>query len=107
VGRRNLEALEAFRQLGNRHPRDPRVLEGWSRVAAATQWWGESLRVAEKWAAIDRSRAAQIHLARTQRRLGQIGKAIGTLKDLLEREPKDPDARELLEIYAGTPLALR
>jgi serine/threonine protein kinase len=107
VGRRNLEALEAFRQLGNRHPRDPRVLEGWSRVAAATQWWGESLRVAEKWAAIDRSRAAQLHLARTQRRLGQIDKAIGTLKDLLEREPKDADARELLEIYAGTPLALR
>jgi eukaryotic-like serine/threonine-protein kinase len=107
VGRRNLEALEAFRQLGNRHPRDPRVLEGWSRVAATTQWWGESLRVAEKWAAIDRSRAAQLHLARTQRRLGQIDKAIGTLKDLLEREPKDPDARELIEIYAGTPLALR
>jgi serine/threonine protein kinase len=107
VGRRDLEALEAYRTLGNLHPRDAKVLEGWSRVAASTKWWGESLRVAERWAAIDRSSAAQIHLARTQRRLGQTDKAIDTLKDLLGRDPKVEAARELLQIYAGTELALR
>jgi len=107
VGRNNLEALDAYRQLGNRYPRDPKVLAGWSRVAASTQWWGESLKVAERWAAVDRSAPAQVHLARTQRRLGQTAKAIGTLKALLEKSPKDEDAQELLSIYAGSPLALR
>jgi serine/threonine protein kinase len=107
IGRRNLEALDAYRQLGNRYPRDPKVLAGWSRVAASTQWWGESLKVAERWATLDRSAAAQVHLARTQRRLGQTDKAIDTLKALLERSPKDEDAQELLSIYAGSPLALR
>jgi len=107
IGHRNLEALEAYRQLGDRYPRDPKVLEGWSRVAASTQWWGESLKVAERWATVDKSSGAQIHLARTQRRLGQTDKAIDTLKALLERAPKDADAQELLSIYAGSKLALR
>jgi Flp pilus assembly protein TadD len=105
--RKHLDALEAYRTLGSRHPRDAKVLEGWSRVAAATKWWGESLRVAEQWAAVDGSAAAQIHLARTQRRLGQTDKAIDTLKALLERSPKHSDAQSLLQIYGGTQLALR
>ena len=100
-------ALELYRQLGVRHPRDAKVLEGWSRVAAQTQWWGESLRVAERWAAVDRSPDAHLHLARTQRRLGQLDKAIGTLKALLEKHPKDEDASSLLQLYTGTTLALR
>jgi serine/threonine-protein kinase len=104
---RDLEALELYRQLGARHPRDSKVLEGWSRVAAETKWWGESLRVAERWAAVDRSPDAHIHLARTQRRLGQLDKAIGTLKALLERNPKDEQASSLLQLYTGTTLALR
>jgi len=107
IGRRNLEALEAYRELGSRYPRDPKVLEGWSRVAASTQWWGESLKVAERWATIDKSAPAQIHLARTQRRLGQTAKAIDTLKALLEKSPKDENAQELLSIYGGSKLALR
>jgi tetratricopeptide (TPR) repeat protein len=107
VGTRDLEALETYRQLGSRYPRDAKVLEGWSRVAANTEWWGESLRVAERWAAVDRSSAAQLHLARTQRRLGQLDKAIQTLKNRLERDPKDNEAQTLLSLYAGTALALR
>jgi Flp pilus assembly protein TadD len=107
TGRRNLEALDAYRELGSRYPRDPKVLEGWSRVAASTQWWGESLKVAERWATVDKSAVAQIHLARTQRRLGQTDKAIDTLKALLEKSPKDENAQELLSIYAGNKLALR
>jgi tetratricopeptide (TPR) repeat protein len=104
---RELEALELYRQLGERHPRDPQVLAGWSRVAASTQWWGESLRVAERWAALDRSADAHIHLARTQRRLGQLDKAIGTLKALVERNPKHEEASALLQQFSGTTLALR
>jgi Flp pilus assembly protein TadD len=106
-GNHDLEALEAYRLLGSRNPRDAKVLEGWSRVAASTEWWGESLRVAERWAAVDRSSAAQLHLARTQRRLGQLDKAIQTLKSRLERDPKDAEARDLLQQYSGTALALR
>ncbi len=106
-GRRDLEALEAFRRLGDRHPRDPKVLEGWSRVAASTKWWGESLEVAKRWARLDPTPPAQIHLARTQKRLGQIDNAIVTLKALLAREPKDANALYLLQMYNGTTVASR
>jgi tetratricopeptide (TPR) repeat protein len=107
IGHNDLAALDAYRLLGSRYPRDAKVLEGWSRIAASTEWWGESLRVAERWAAIDRSSAAQLHLARTQRRLGQLERAIQTLKQRLERDPKDNEAQSLLELYAGNTLALR
>ena len=83
------------------------MLEGWSRVAASNKWWGESLKVAERWAALDGSSAAQLHLARTQKRLGQVDKAIGTLKTLLARRPSDREATSLLQAYGGTSVALR
>ncbi len=106
MGHRDLRALEAFRRLGKTHPEEPKVLEGWSRVAAATKWWGESLSVAERWAAIDKSSHAHVHLARTQRRLGQVEKAIATLRAFLASNPADPEATNLLQIYGGTPVAL-
>jgi serine/threonine-protein kinase len=106
MGHRDLRALEEFRRLGKSHPEEPKVLEGWSRIAAATKWWGESLSVAERWAAIDASSHAHVHLARTQRRLGQVEKAIATLRALLARHPDDAEASHLLSLYGGTPVAL-
>src|SRR6185295_18779922 len=102
MGHNNLKALEAFRHLGERYPSEPRVLEGWSRVAATTKWWGESLKVAEHWAEVDPTPPAHVHLARTQKRLGQVEKAITTLKALLDRQPDAAAAQNLLQIYAGT-----
>jgi Flp pilus assembly protein TadD len=107
TGQNDLRALEAFRRLGRRYPREPRVLEGWSTIAASTKWWGESLRAAERWAAVDPSAPAQIHLARTQKRLGQVDKAIATLKTLLAKNPRDREATNLLSLYGGNPIALR
>jgi serine/threonine protein kinase len=105
-GHHNLKALEAYRRLGERYADDPRVLEGWSRIAARTKWWGESLRTAERWASIDPSQAAVVHLAKTQKRLGQVEKAIQTLKAFLAQHPQADQAVSLLQIYAGTPLAM-
>jgi eukaryotic-like serine/threonine-protein kinase len=105
-GRRDLRALEAFRRLGAQHPSQPKLLEGWSRVAAATKWWGESLQVAERWAAVDASQNAHLHLARTQKRVGQVDKAISTLKSFLAQHPDDADAMGLLQTYGGTSVAL-
>jgi len=107
IGQNDLRALEAFRRLGRRYPREPKVLEGWSTIAASTKWWGESLRAAERWAAVDASAPAQIHLARTQKRLGQVDKAIATLKTLLAKNPRDREATNLLSLYGGNPIALR
>ena len=83
------------------------MLEGWSRVAASTNWWGESLRIAERWAKVDDSQAAQLHLARIQKRFGQVEKAVSTLKALLARHPEDEQALMLLQLYTGTTVALR
>jgi eukaryotic-like serine/threonine-protein kinase len=107
IGSHELDALEAFRRLGRSYPREPKVLEGWSQIAATTKWWGESLKVAERWAAIDASAPAQLHLARTQKRLGQVERAIGTLKTLLAKHPSDREASSLLQMYGGASVALR
>jgi hypothetical protein len=106
-GNHDIQALHAFRLLGEQHPNDPRVLEGWSQAAAATKWWGESLKVAEHWAAVDASMPAQVHLARTQKRLGHMELAIETLKTALTRVPHDREAMNLLQAYGGSPIALR
>lgn len=107
IGENDIKALEKFRELGEAYPNDPRVLEGWSLIAANTKWWGESLKVAERWARADSSARAQVHLARTQKRLGHVEKAIETLQALLERDPRAAEAASLLQAYGGAPLALR
>jgi serine/threonine protein kinase len=107
MGKRDLDALEAFRHLGRSYPREARVLAGWSQIAATTRWWGESLKVAERWATLDASAPAQLNLARTQKRMGQVERAIATLKTLLVKHPSDREATSLLQMYGGTPVALR
>ena len=76
-------------------------------MAASTKWWGEALRVAERWAKVDDSQPAQLHLARIQKRFGQVEKAVTTLKSLLARHPDDEQALMLLQLYTGTTVALR
>ncbi|MBM4362133.1 MAG: tetratricopeptide repeat protein, partial [Deltaproteobacteria bacterium] len=100
-------ALAAFRKLGAAHPRDPRVLQGWAAAAVKTRGWGEALRVAVTWASIDDSAAAQLHLARLQRAAGQRYGAVATLTRLLDRDPDQAEAREMLARLADAKLAAR
>jgi serine/threonine-protein kinase len=95
------QALELFRVLAEQRPRDPRVLEGWSKAAARNKWWGESLRSALRWASFDEGPRAQLHLARTQRLVGQRYGAIQTLERFLEDNPKHQEAASMLERYRG------
>jgi serine/threonine-protein kinase len=92
-------SLELMRKLGEAHPDDPLVLEQWSKSAASVKWWGESLRVAIRWAAIDPSEASHLHLARTQRLVGQRFGAIQTLERFLDKEPASKTALAALEQY--------
>jgi hypothetical protein len=93
------QALELFRVLAESSPREPRVLEGWSKAAARNKWWGESLRSALRWASFDESPRAQLHLARTQRLVGQRYGAIQTLERFLADNPKHQEAETMLERY--------
>lgn len=92
-------ALHRYRKIAEDHPKHPDVLSGWSKAAARAKWWGESLRVALRWAASDSSPDAHLHLARTQRLVGQRYGAIQTLERLLERLPEHPEAKETLARY--------
>jgi tetratricopeptide (TPR) repeat protein len=92
-------ALELFRKYGESYPKDPRVLAGWSQAAGRAKWWGESLRVAIRWAAMDSSTEAQLNLAKTQRLIGQRYGAIQTLERLLEQEPSNEAAQAMLRKY--------
>jgi hypothetical protein len=100
-GSGHVRSLDLFRKLAKAHEYDPRILEGWSRAAAGAKWWGESLRVALRWASFDDSPRAQLHLARTQRLIGQRYGAIQTLERLLERSPKNQQAQAMLDRYRG------
>jgi len=104
---RDVAALGVYRKLGERYPADRTILEGWSSSAADTKGWGEALRVAIRWAAIDDSAEAQLHLARTQRRVGQRAGAISTLQRLLQAEPNNVQAHALLAKYGGDRVASR
>lgn len=92
-------ALEIYRQIGEQYPEHPRVLSGWSKVAGRAKWWGESLRVAIRWAALDPRPEAQLHLARTQRLVGQRYGAVQTLERLLQRFPEHAEASAMLQRY--------
>jgi serine/threonine-protein kinase len=98
---RDVAALGVYRKLGQRFPENPTILEGWSTSAAETQGWGEALRVAMRWASIDDSAAAQLHLARTQRRVGQRTGAISTLQRLLQVQPNNAQATALLAKFGS------
>ncbi len=104
---KRIRGLEAYRRLGKAYPNDPGILQGWSTIAARTQWWGESLQVATHWARVDRSAPARIHLARTLRRVGQVERALETLRQVLVTEPGNERAAELIRLYGGrAPVAL-
>jgi hypothetical protein len=95
-----LQALNAYRKLGARHPDDTRVLRGWSEAAVKTKGWGEALRVAVRWAQLDTSPEAQLYLAKIQRSAGQRYGALATLNRLLEQHPDVAEAHDLLDKYA-------
>jgi serine/threonine protein kinase len=102
-----LRALEVYRQLNEQHPEEPAVLAGLSRVAAQTKWYGEALKAAERWVAIDDSADARLHLARTLRRVGRVEESIATLRQLVAADPNQHEARELLRRYGGDRVAMR
>ena len=104
---KNIMALNEYRELGEKHPNNTRLLAGWSRAARKTKGWGESLRIAIRWASLDDSAEAQLHLARIQRSVGQRYGAVATLQRLLEREPDNAEALRLLKKYGGRPVAMQ
>jgi hypothetical protein len=75
------------------------VLEEWSKAAASVKWWGESLRVAIRWASVDPGEDSHLHLARTQRLVGQRFGAIQTLERFLEGAPGSKTAMAALLQY--------
>jgi hypothetical protein len=98
-GTNRQRALELTRKLGEAYPRQPEVLELWSKAAAGVKWWGESLRVAIRWASVDPSEASHVHLARTQRLVGQRYGAIQTLERYQENAPESKTALQALAQY--------
>lgn len=90
-------ALDTFRKLGETYPQNVRVLAGWSKAASQAKWWGESLRIAIRWAAMDPSVDAQMNLAKVQRLVGQRYGAVQTLERLLQNEPTNESAQALLK----------
>ena len=99
-------ALAAYRKLGAKYEQDPRVLEGWSRAAVKTRSWGEALRIALRWGAVDETPTAQLYLARVQKQVGQRYGAIATIKRVLAVDPHNKQGLALLDRYQGKRVAM-
>ena len=97
---RMIKAYNVLRRLGREHPEDVRVLEAWSKAAAATKRWGDAYKLAWRWAELDDGIAAQLHLAQMQRRIGKRSDAVRTLKKVLAKNPDCPEAREMLGVLS-------
>jgi serine/threonine protein kinase len=91
------KALARLRDLGQRYPHDARVLRAWSSAALDLDAWGEALRVARLWAAVDDAPQARLELARLERATGHAREAAATLSSVLEKHPDFEPARRMLE----------
>jgi thioredoxin-like negative regulator of GroEL len=91
------KALARLRDLGRRYPHDARVLRAWSSAALELDAWGEALRVARRWAAVDDAPQARLELARLERATGHAREAVATLSSVLENHPDFEPARRMLE----------
>ncbi|MBN1610884.1 MAG: protein kinase [Polyangiaceae bacterium] len=90
------KALARLRDLGRRYPRDARVLRAWSSAALELDAWGEALRAAQRWAAVDDAPQARMELARLQRATGHASEAVATLSSVLGDHPDFEPARRML-----------
>ncbi len=70
-----VSALGAARTLAKKHPAEPRVLRAWSETGAKAKAWGEALRAARRWAAIDAGPDAERNLIRMLRAVGRTEEA--------------------------------
>lgn len=102
-----VRALNVYRGLGKNHGDDAHLLHAWAEAAIKTKGWGEALRVAIRWAALDSSPDAQLYLARVQHAAGQRYGAVATLTRLLADHPGDQQAQDMLDHYADRKLASR
>jgi eukaryotic-like serine/threonine-protein kinase len=90
------KALEGLRDLARRYPRDARVLRAWSSAALELNAWGEALRAAQRWAAVDDAPQARLERARLERATGHAQEAVATLSSVLEDHPDFGPARRML-----------
>ena len=70
-----VSALGAARSLAKKYPAEPRVLRAWSETGARAKAWGEALRAARRWAAIDAGPDAERNLIRMLRAVGRTEEA--------------------------------
>jgi tetratricopeptide (TPR) repeat protein len=91
-----LKGYHQIRALGMRHGQEGRVLKAWCQAAVALRQWGEAYKVAERWAATERSTESRLELARMERALGNRSQAIRIVNDALKSDPESEPAQKLL-----------
>ncbi len=70
-----VSALGAARSLAKKYPAEPRVLRAWSETGAKAKAWGEALRAARRWVAVDAGPDAERNLIRMLRAVGRTEEA--------------------------------
>lgn len=94
---KKVKALNEYRKIGKKNRKDPRALKAWSEAAAQMKGYGESLRVARQWAALDKGIESRIFLASMQKKVGKREDAIKTLNALITERPGCQEARAMLK----------
>lgn len=101
-----IKGFNALRRLGKKNPEVPSVLQAWSYAAVQMKAWGEAHRVAKRWAKVDPSVDARLHLARLERATGR-GNPRATVRKLAREYPDNAEVQKALATYGGGKVALR
>ncbi len=101
-----IKGYNRLKALALRHPERADVQRGWSLASVAVKAWGDALRAAHNWVALEPSPAARLHLAKMEKATVR-GDAVKTLELLLEADPTHGEARRLLEEYQRDRIARR
>ncbi|MFO0566082.1 MAG: protein kinase [Polyangiaceae bacterium] len=100
---KKVKALNEYRKIGKKNRKDARALKAWSEAAAQMKGYGEALRVAQRWANLDKSVEARLFLSNMQRKVGKREAAIKTLNALLQERPGCEEARSMLKTLSPEP----
>jgi tetratricopeptide (TPR) repeat protein len=105
---RALRALEVLRAAAAEPGAGADVLSRLTRALMKTGAWGEALRVAERWRALDPSADARLELARVERAMGNRERAVELVKEVLKDPDAPAEAKALLRtLVPGDRVALR
>jgi len=96
-----LKALNLLRHAAKKSPSDAKILQELASAAEHDHAWGEAVRTARRWVAVDPSSESKLELARLERKTGHRARALDLARSVVKDNPDSPEAHALLSQLGG------